>query len=132
MLPPFLADLARGCTERVYETSGFVDMQETPVPAWELVDLKRYAAMSVQFSRGCPFNCEFCNVTALFGHRPRIKTASQIIAELDALHSLGWRGRVFFVDDNFIGNKRYLKSQLLSQAITFAIYGYHFRRISGR
>jgi radical SAM superfamily enzyme YgiQ (UPF0313 family) len=84
---------------------------------WELADLKRYASMSVQFSRGCPFNCEFCNVTALFGHQPRIKTAEQIITELDSLYNLGWRGQVFFVDDNFISNKRYLKAQLLPALI---------------
>ncbi|NVL90392.1 MAG: B12-binding domain-containing radical SAM protein [Desulfobacterales bacterium] len=116
-LPPFLADLETGCARRVYETSEFCDIRETPAPMWELADLKRYASMSIQFSRGCPFNCEFCNVTVLFGHRPRIKTAEQIIAELDGLYNLGWRGQVFFVDDNFIGNKRYLKTQLLPALI---------------
>jgi radical SAM superfamily enzyme YgiQ (UPF0313 family) len=112
-LPPFLADLERGCARRVYTTSEFPDMRKTPVPLWELLDMSRYAAMSIQFSRGCPYNCEFCNVTALLGHRPRVKTAKQIIAELDSLYDLGWRGSVFFVDDNFIGNKRYLKNELL-------------------
>ena len=112
-LPPFLADLEQGSARRVYETSEFPDIQETPIPMWELAELKRYASMSIQFSRGCPFDCEFCNVTALLGHRPRIKTAGQIIAELDALYSQGWRGQIFFVDDNFIGNKRYLKTDLL-------------------
>jgi len=116
-LPPFLADLGRGCARRVYETSEFSDIRETPIPMWELADLKRYASMSIQFSRGCPFNCEFCNVTALFGHRPRIKTADQIIAELDGLYDLGWRGQIFFVDDNFIGNKGYLKAELLPALI---------------
>jgi radical SAM superfamily enzyme YgiQ (UPF0313 family) len=116
-LPPFLADLKMGRARRVYDTSEFCDVRQTPAPMWELADLKRYASMSVQFSRGCPFNCEFCNVTALFGHQPRIKTAGQIIAELDGLHNLGWRGQVFFVDDNFISNKRYLKTQLLPALI---------------
>jgi radical SAM superfamily enzyme YgiQ (UPF0313 family) len=116
-LPPFLADLERGCAKRIYETSEFCDIRKTPAPMWELMDLKHYASMGIQFSRGCPFNCEFCNVTALFGHRPRIKTAEQIIAELDGLYNLGWRGAVFFVDDNFIGNKAYLKSHLLPALI---------------
>jgi len=116
-LPPFLADLEQGCPKRIYESSRFSDIRETPVPMWELADLKQYASMSIQFSRGCPFDCEFCNVTALFGHRPRIKTSEQIIAELDAVYSLGWRGQFFFVDDNFIGNRRYLKTQLLPALI---------------
>jgi len=116
-LPSFLADLERGCARRLYETSDFSNIRETPAPAWELADLKRYALMSIQFSRGCPFDCEFCNVTALFGHRARIKTAEQIIAELDALYRLGWRGQVFFADDNFIVNKSYLQTQLLPALI---------------
>ncbi|RLB14145.1 MAG: B12-binding domain-containing radical SAM protein [Deltaproteobacteria bacterium] len=116
-LPGFLEDLAAGRPKRIYQSSRFADIKQTPAPAWELVNMKHYAAMSVQFSRGCPFNCEFCNVTALFGHRPRIKDADQIIRELDSLYDLGWRGRVFFLDDNFIGNKRYLKSQLLPALI---------------
>jgi radical SAM superfamily enzyme YgiQ (UPF0313 family) len=115
--PPFLADLEQGCARRIYETSEFCDIQKTSAPMWELADLKQYAAMSIQFSRGCPFDCEFCNVTALFGHQPRIKTAHQIISELDYLYGLGWRGPIFFVDDNFIGNKKYLKTSLLPSLI---------------
>jgi radical SAM superfamily enzyme YgiQ (UPF0313 family) len=84
---------------------------------WGLIDSKRYAAMSIQFSRGCPFNCDFCNITALLGHRVRIKTAAQIITELDSLYDLGWRGQIFFVDDNFIGNKKYLMAELLPAII---------------
>jgi len=116
-LPPFLADLEQGHARRVYTTSEFADIQKTPVPLWELADLDQYASMSIQFSRGCPHNCDFCNVTALFGHRPRTKTAQQIIAELDRLYNLGWRGQVFFVDDNLIGNKRCLKTELLPALI---------------
>jgi len=116
-LPPFLADLEQGKARHMYETSEFCDIRRTPAPLWELMDFKQYASMSIQFSRGCPFNCDFCNVTALFGHRPRIKTAEQIIAELDGLYDQGWRGQVFFVDDNFIGNKGYLKNHLLPALI---------------
>jgi radical SAM superfamily enzyme YgiQ (UPF0313 family) len=116
-LAPFLADIEKGCAGRIYRTSGYCEIRDTPSPDWELLNLKHYASMSIQFSRGCPFNCEFCNVTALFGHRPRIKTSDQIITELDGLYNKGWRGQVFFVDDNFIGNKTYLKADLLPALI---------------
>ena len=116
-LPRFLADLEAGRTRRIYRSDDFCDVQQTPVPSWDLIDLKKYASMSIQFSRGCPFNCDFCNVTALFGHRPRVKSARQIIAELDSLYASGWRGNIFFVDDNFIGNKHYLKAKLLPALI---------------
>jgi len=116
-LPAFLADLEKGCAKHVYETTGFCDLRRTPAPMWDLINLKDYASMNIQFSRGCPFNCEFCNVTALFGHRVRFKTAEQMIDELDSLYHIGWRGQIFFVDDNFIGNKAYLKSHLLPALI---------------
>ena len=120
-LPSVLADLEQGDAKRVYTTSEFSDIRKSPVPLWELVDLRRYASMSIQFSRGCPYHCEFCNVTALFGHRPRIKTAEQVIAELDNLYEKGWHSGVFFVDDNFIGNKKYLKTNLLPALIEWQI-----------
>jgi len=116
-LPSFLEDLKQGCAAQVYRTSEFADIRKTPPPMWQLIDMKRYAAMSIQFSRGCPFNCDFCNITALLGHRVRIKTAAQIIAELDCIYNLGWRGQIFFVDDNFIGNKKYLMTELLPAII---------------
>jgi len=116
-LPPFLADLARGCPQHIYTTDEYPDITHTPVPLWELIDITKYDSMTIQFSRGCPFNCDFCNVTALLGHQPRIKTAGQIIAELDKIYSLGWRRNIFFVDDNFIGNKRILKESILPALI---------------
>jgi len=116
-LPPFLADLEQGRARRIYTTPDFADIRQTPAPMWELLERNRYASMCVQFSRGCPFNCDFCNVTALFGHRPRTKSAPQIIAELDSLYQQGWRGHIFFVDDNLIGNKRSLKTELLPALI---------------
>jgi radical SAM superfamily enzyme YgiQ (UPF0313 family) len=112
-LPRFLVDLERGEAQHVYQTEDYPDLHETPNPLWELAPLGQYDSMSLQFSRGCPFNCDFCNVTALLGHRPRTKSAEQIITELDSLYELGWRGSVFFVDDNFIGNRKYLKERLL-------------------
>ena len=118
-LPRFLADLARGEPQRVYRSAEFPDIRATPVPLWHLADLKRYGSMNVQYSRGCPFNCEFCNVTTLFGHRPRTKSAAQIIAELNGLWDLGWRGAVFFVDDNFLGHKRSLKEELLPALVAW-------------
>ena len=116
-LPAFLQDLAQDCAQHIYTTTDFADMDQTPVPLWELADFKRYAMVNLQFSRGCPFNCDFCNVTALLGHRPRTKSVAQIIAELDRLYELGWRSSVLFVDDNLIGNKRLLKTELLPALI---------------
>ena len=116
-LPLFLADLEQGRAERVYTTSEFADIQESPVPRWELAELNRYASMSIQYSRGCPYDCEFCNVTTLFGHRWRTKTTEQIIAELDGLYASGWRRGVFFVDDNLIGNRKALRERLLPALI---------------
>jgi radical SAM superfamily enzyme YgiQ (UPF0313 family) len=116
-LEPFLRDLAEGRARRVYASDRFPDLQQTPVPLWRLANLKHYSSISIQFSRGCPFNCDFCNVTTLLGHRPRTKTASQIIAELDSLYALGWRQGVFFVDDNFIGNRKHIKTEVLPALI---------------
>jgi radical SAM superfamily enzyme YgiQ (UPF0313 family) len=101
----------------LYRAPAFPDIRQSPVPLWELADLRHYASMSVQFSRGCPFDCEFCNVTAMFGHRPRTKTTAQVLAELDGLYRRGWRGTIFFVDDNFIGNQRVLREELLPALI---------------
>lgn len=112
-LPEFLRDFAAGQAKPLYTAEGFPSLQNTPVPLWKLADLRRYGSMSLQYSRGCPFDCEFCDVTAKFGHRSRTKSATQVLAELDALAAAGWRGPVFFVDDNFIGNKRKLREELL-------------------
>jgi radical SAM superfamily enzyme YgiQ (UPF0313 family) len=116
-LEPFLRDLDQGQARRIYTSSEFPDIGKTPAPLWELADRKRYATMSIQYSRGCPFDCEFCNITTLFGHLPRVKTSTQILRELDGLYNLGWREPVFFVDDNLIGNKRQLKEDLLPALI---------------
>ncbi|MCE0483202.1 MAG: DUF4070 domain-containing protein [Methylacidiphilales bacterium] len=116
-LPRFLDDLAHGVPKPIYESAEFADVTKTPAPLWKLAKVRKYATMSLQYSRGCPFQCEFCNVTALFGHRPRVKTSQQVLAELDRLHELGWQGKVFFVDDNLIGNKSQLVKDLLPPLI---------------
>jgi radical SAM superfamily enzyme YgiQ (UPF0313 family) len=111
------ADLTAGTPKRIYRTREFADMTQSPVPRWDLAERDQYAIMGIQFSRGCPFDCDFCNVTAMLGKKPRIKTGEQIIAELDALYATGWRDRVFFVDDNLIGNKKPLREDLLPKLI---------------
>ncbi len=116
-LPLFLADVVSGHAQRMYTTTEYPDIHQTPAPLWQLANLKHYDSVSIQFSRGCPFSCDFCNVTSLLGHRPRTKTAAQVIAELDSLYALGWRKGVFFVDDNFIGNKKQIKAELLPALI---------------
>ncbi len=116
-LPLFLADWQNGAPGKVYRAEDFCDLKSTPPPQWDLIEVKHYASMNVQFSRGCPFNCEFCNVTSLFGRRSRIKTSDQIITELDRIYATGWRSSIFFVDDNFIGNKQFLKNNLLPAII---------------
>ncbi len=116
-LPPFLNDLQTGFPKKFYRTDEYADITRSPQPLWQLLDLKAYDAMNIQFSRGCPYNCDFCNVTALLGHRPRTKTAAQLIQELDGLYNLGWRRNIFMVDDNFIGNKKVLKTEILPALI---------------
>ena len=118
-LPRFLEDLAKGCAQHIYASNEAPDLSQTPIPIWSLINMKKYSAMSVQYSRGCPFNCEFCDIIILNGHKPRTKGKDQILAELDALYSRGWRSGVFIVDDNFIGNKRKLKNEILPAIITW-------------
>jgi radical SAM superfamily enzyme YgiQ (UPF0313 family) len=112
-LPPFLKDLSEGNARHLYMDEGRADLMETPVPLWELADGGKYAAMNIQYSRGCPFDCEFCDITNLFGRKPRTKDLYQLLAELESLYTRGWRGAIFFVDDNFIGDRRKLKREVL-------------------
>ena len=105
-LPQFVKDLERGEAKPSYKADERPPLALTPVADFQLADLKRYSAMSVQYSRGCPFSCEFCDIIEIYGRVPRTKSNQQILAELDALKDLGWRGTVFIVDDNFIGNKK--------------------------
>jgi len=112
--PMFLKDLENGNTvKQLYQTSEYADLKETPVPDYHLLKRKDYAFMNIQVSRGCPFSCDFCEITSLLGHKVRMKDTQQIINELEELYSLNWRGSIFVVDDNFIGNKQRIKTDLL-------------------
>jgi radical SAM superfamily enzyme YgiQ (UPF0313 family) len=122
-LAEFVRDVERGAARRLYAATAPPDLRASPIPLWHLAELRRYASMALQFSRGCPYDCEFCNITTLFGRRPRTKSAGQVILELDALRATGWRGPVFFVDDNLIGNKRHLKGELLPALIAWQTRG---------
>ena len=114
MMVELARDLEMGRPEKVYRVSVLPPLDGVPVPLWELINLDNYVAMSIQYSRGCPFNCEFCDVIVMNGRVPRLKSDQQVLAELDAIYSRGWRGSVFIVDDNFIGNKEKVKGLLRS------------------
>ena len=122
----FLRDLEDGKAEAIYREAGKPDVTRTPVPRFDLVDTKNYAMMCVQFSRGCPFDCEFCDIIKLYGRVPRTKAPEQVVAELDSLYRQGWRGPVFLVDDNFIGNKRDAMNLLPAIAAWQKAKGYPF------
>jgi len=113
-MPLFLADLNKGQPKRIYTTEEYADLTQSPVPDFHLLAKKDYAFMNIQVTRGCPFNCNFCEITSLLGHKVRMKSTAQIIQELDILyHTIKWRGPVSIVDDNFIGNKKEVKYNLL-------------------
>lgn len=116
-LPQFLKDLQYGTPQHLYQTAEFPDIAETPIPDYKLLSLRKYSTLSIQYSRGCPFSCDFCEIPYLFGHKVRTKQTQQILTELDLLYNLNWRGQIFIVDDNFIGNKKKLKSELLPELI---------------
>ena len=111
-LPLFLQDLEAGNPQHLYQSAERPDVTKTPAPLWSLINFKDYVTMSVQFSRGCPFNCEFCDIIIMNGRTPRTKTSEQLLAEFDGLYAAGWRSSVFIVDDNFIGNKVRAKAML--------------------
>jgi radical SAM superfamily enzyme YgiQ (UPF0313 family) len=112
-LPDFINDLICGTTKRIYSSDEFADIKTTPTPDYSLIKLSDYNTLNLQYTRGCPFNCEFCDITALLGNKTRMKSVSQVITELEAIYNTGWRKNIFFVDDNFIGNKSVLKKELL-------------------
>ena len=126
-LPMFVEAWQRGDTSGTFRTSEKPAVTETPIPRYDLLELDAYDSMSVQFSRGCPFQCEFCDIIVLYGRKPRTKTPAQLLKELDYLYELGWRRGVFMVDDNFIGNKRNVKLLLKELKVWQAEYQYPFR-----
>ena len=129
-LPQFIADLARGEAKRSYQATERPPLSATPMAHFHLADLKRYSAMSVQYSRGCPFSCEFCDIIEIYGRVPRTKSNQQMLAEFDALRDLNWRGTVFIVDDNFIGNKKNVRLLLPELAEWQKRNGYPFSLIT--
>jgi radical SAM superfamily enzyme YgiQ (UPF0313 family) len=112
VMPRLVADMIHGTVRDRYESPRKPDVTQTPVPRWDLVRFKDYVTAPVQFSRGCPFNCEFCDIPVMYGRTPRVKTTEQVIRELDALIEAGWRESIFIVDDNFIGHKTKAKALL--------------------
>jgi radical SAM superfamily enzyme YgiQ (UPF0313 family) len=111
-LPEFVRDLERGEAKRIYNAVERPALSAAPIPDFHLLDLKRYNAMALQYSRGCPFNCEFCDIIEIYGRAPRTKSNAQMLGELEALWRAGWRNNVFIVDDNFIGNKKNVRGLL--------------------
>ena len=125
-LPMFIDAIKRGETSGVFRATEKPDVTSTPIPRFDLLEFDAYDMMSVQFSRGCPFQCEFCDIIVLYGRKPRTKTPEQLLAELDCLYKLGWRRGVFMVDDNFIGNKRNVKLLLKELKVWMAEHQYPF------
>ena len=111
-LPAFLRDFERGRARAVYTSTERPDLSLSPPPRFDLVRREDYAEMALQYSRGCPYNCEFCDIIELFGRRPRVKTPAQLLREMELLHQSGWQGPLFLVDDNFIGNRREVRALL--------------------
>ena len=125
-LPMFIEAIKRGDRSGVFRSTEKPAVTETPIPRYDLLDLSAYDNMSVQFSRGCPFQCEFCDIIVLYGRKPRTKNPEQLIAELERIYDLGWRGAIFMVDDNFIGNKRNVKLLLKELKVWMEKKGYPF------
>lgn len=111
-IPMFLEDLKKGELKRIYTSDVKPDLANTPIPDYSLINIADYFVMPVQTSRGCPFDCEFCDIVNLNGRIPRMKPPEQVIKELQSIHNLGWRGEIFFVDDNFLGDKNKTKELL--------------------
>ncbi|BAI81095.1 conserved hypothetical protein [Deferribacter desulfuricans SSM1] len=115
----FVYDIKKGVESKIYKSENFADLTKSPAPSWEIININDYATLSLQFSRGCPYSCDFCNVTSMFGHKVRTKSSEQILFELEKIYNTGFRGGVFFVDDNFIAHRSKLKNDLLPKLINW-------------
>ena len=125
-LPEFLRDWQRGQARHVYRAEGKPDLALTPLPRFDLVDVNLYESMPLQFSRGCPFDCEFCDITELYGRKPRTKDPQQFLREVEHVYDTGFRGSLFIVDDNFVGNRHKAKRLLPGLAAWQKAHGYPF------
>lgn len=123
----FLRDFENGCAQKIYRAPRRPPVTASPLPRYDLISLRPYRSMAIQFSRGCPFDCEFCDITKLYGRVPRTKANEQVLREMQSLYDLGWRGPVFLVDDNFIGNKRDAMRLLPDVAAWQKAHNYPFR-----
>jgi radical SAM superfamily enzyme YgiQ (UPF0313 family) len=128
LIEQFIEAWSTGAKSGVFEGEKFqADVTRSPTPRFDLLDISHYLYIGVQFSRGCPFNCEFCDIIELYGRVPRVKTNEQMLTELEALYRRGHRGHVDFVDDNLIGNKKALKRLLPALAEWQRKRGYPFQ-----
>lgn len=129
-LPMFLKDLEQGEPKPIYTSMDRPDITKTPIPDWSLININDYATMAIQYSRGCPFNCEFCDIVIMNGRISRTKKVGQILDEFQSLYDVGWRGQIFIVDDNFIGNKSVVKNMLSSLIVWQKRHKYPFRLLT--
>ena len=127
-MPQLIADTLHGAARHTYIAPGRHDITGLPVPHWDLINLKDYAAMAVQFSRGCPFDCEFCDIAVMNGRVPRTKLTNQLIEELEQLRIHFWQDTVFVVDDNFIGKNR--SREILLLAPQFVYHSFSSARLT--
>ena len=121
--PQFVRDYEAGAWQAEYRQDEKPSMLDSPLPRFDLLKVDRYRSMAIQFARGCPYNCEFCDIIVMYGRRPRTKSVAQVLAEVEAIHALGVRN-IFVVDDNFIGNKKEAKALLTALADWQAARGY--------
>jgi len=130
LIDALVHDLESDTLRPVYQADEYPSLERSPLPDLSLIRMNRYSTMAVQYSRGCPFNCEFCDIIEIYGRRPRVKAVAQVLGEFDRLYAAGWRGPVFLVDDNFIGNKVQVRKLLAAMADWGKAHRFPFRFIT--